>query len=142
MIIRIFVSIINTMYLYINNSYIYNILNPMSDELQNNLTLPNKQMSKSISINNLLSLNNTVTEAHPILSEKLKHIPPKSINAIHIREIIKNTYKFSNNCSNHECRKKLPIDDIIYVGFDVKFCSIICRDITTGYIEYYWTPEK
>ena len=116
----------------------------MSNELQNDLTLlkPNKQMSKSKSTNNILSINNTDFDTHPILSEKLKHIYPNSDDAIHIREIIKNTYQISNNCSNHECRKKLHNGTIIYVGFDVKFCSTLCRDITSQYIEYYWNPKK
>lgn len=97
---------------------------------------------KTTSINNISSMVNNSSESHFKFSTNSYNLPPNSIEYIYINEIITNTHKPTNKCSNPKCRNIFHKNKCIYSAFDVQFCSEHCRTITSNHVLPYWVSEK
>jgi hypothetical protein len=131
-------TILSTIYI------IYSIQQTMDSA--NNISKINPPNTKSIikttSINNISSMVNNSSESHFKFSTNSYNLPPNSIEYIYINEIITNTHKPTNKCSNPKCRNIFHKNKCIYSAFDVQFCSEHCRTITSNHVLPYWVSEK
>ena len=123
---------------------IYSIQQTMDSA--NNISKINPPNTKSIikttSINNISSMVNNSSDSHFKFSTNSYNLPPNSIESIYINEIITNTHKPTNKCSNPKCRNIFHKNKCIYSAFDVQFCSEQCRTITSNHVLPYWVSEK
>jgi len=131
-------TILSTIYI------IYSIQQTMGSANNKSKINPPKTTSitKTTSINNISSMVNNSSESHFKFSTNTYNLPPNSIEFIYIKEIIKNTHKPTNKCSNPKCRNIFHKNKCIYSAFDVQFCSEQCRTITSNHVLPYWVSEK
>ena len=103
-----------------------------------NVDIPPVQFNCDISTNVAMVLAK-INKKPPIeIASKLAKLKPTDPDYLFIREIILNSSCPTKKCSNPRCKKNLDMTGPIYNAFDVQFCCVECRDLSTKHVIKHW----
>jgi len=143
-------TIIGSIYLY-KTGYKYKTgyrENPLKTLSNNNIYMSSYQIDHSLLKSNSITKTSSYQDLaliirgepgpHYKLSNKLAKLKPTDPDYLFIKEIILNSSCPTKKCSNPRCKKNLDMARPIYNAFDVQFCCVECRDLSTKHVIKHW----